>query len=200
MRFFSFLLQRWCIICTLNRVIVWWLFQGSVSTPGEKTTTKKNKTTATTRTATTGRGVLVIAQGERNVWNGECREQRTSIIDFPFSFLAVLIVRNIVSKQIPFFILQYYFSQFWCHLWTLCTLSFHLVDHSHRGNRRRGRGLSSRSYFALFSSTNTVKVSSTLSSDFYGWSSWLFVALCLTSQCIPMLCSPAKAGIPRNRF
>ena len=43
---------------------------------------------------------------------GDCRERRTSIIDFPFSFLAVLNVRNMVSKQIPFFTLQYYFSQF----------------------------------------------------------------------------------------
>ena len=140
----------------------------------EKKNKNKNKTTTTkTWTTTTNTGVVVIAQGERNVWNGECREQRTSIIDFPFSFLAVLNVRNMVSKQISFFILQYYFSQFWCHLWTLWTLSFHPVDHSHRGNRRRGRGLSSRSNFALFSSTNTVKVSSTLSSDLadYSWHS-----------------------------
>ena len=79
-------------------------------------------------------------------------------------FLAVLDVRDMASKQIPFFTMQYYSYQFCCHF------SFHLVDHpAERGSEGdSARTVIFNSAYAIFHYKHSDSFLETFFSDFYG--------------------------------
>lgn len=95
--------------------------------------------------------------------------------------------------------LQYEFfnSHFWSHLWTIATVSFHLLDQLERGNRDHKRRLLA----TLFSTTNTDSDSSILSCTVISMAdlqcNWLFMPVyckICTFHLIPMLCSRANTS------
>ena len=95
--------------------------------------------------------------------------------------------------------LQYEFfnSHFWSHLWTIATVSFHLLDQLERGNRDHKRRLLA----TLFSTTNTDSDSSILSFTVISMAdlqcNWLFMPVYCkigTFHLIPMLCSRANTS------